>query len=65
MSIIYHPGKTNVVFDALSRLSMGSTSDFEEDKRELAKFVQRLARFGVKLMDSTERVVVVTTRAES
>ncbi|XP_069151899.1 uncharacterized protein [Solanum lycopersicum] len=46
-------------------LSMGSTSDFEEEKRELAKFVQRLARFGVKLMDSTERVVVVTTRAES
>ncbi|WMV38514.1 hypothetical protein MTR67_031899 [Solanum verrucosum] len=26
MSILYHPGKANVVADALSRLSMGSTA---------------------------------------
>ncbi|KAH0764671.1 hypothetical protein KY285_000542 [Solanum tuberosum] len=43
ISILYHPGKANVVVDALSRLSMGSTSDFEEDKKELAKDVHRLA----------------------
>ncbi|WMV58021.1 hypothetical protein MTR67_051406 [Solanum verrucosum] len=29
MSILYHPGKSNVVVDALSRLSMGSTAHFE------------------------------------
>ena len=33
MSILYHPGKANVVADALSRLSMGSTTHFEEDKK--------------------------------
>ncbi|WMV25593.1 hypothetical protein MTR67_018978, partial [Solanum verrucosum] len=33
MSIIYHPSKANVVVNALSRLSMGSTSHVEEEKR--------------------------------
>ncbi|KAH0682820.1 hypothetical protein KY285_022215 [Solanum tuberosum] len=37
MSILYHPGKANVVVDALSRLSMGSTTQFEEDKKELPR----------------------------
>ena len=37
MSILYHPGKANVVVDALSRLSMGSTAHFVEDKKELEK----------------------------
>src|SRR5688572_6806988 len=37
MSILYHPGKANIVADALSRLSMGSTTHIEEDKKELAK----------------------------
>ena len=32
MSILYHPSKANVVTDALSRLSMGSTSHVEEKK---------------------------------
>ncbi|KAH0691243.1 hypothetical protein KY285_018431 [Solanum tuberosum] len=44
MSILYHPGKANVVADALSRLFMGSTAHVEEEKRELAKDVHRLAR---------------------
>lgn len=43
MSILYHPGKANVVADSLSRLSMGSTADIEEGKRELAKDVHRHA----------------------
>ena len=47
MSILYHPGKANVVVDALGRLSMGSTAHFEEDKKELAKEVHRLARLRV------------------
>ncbi|KAH0715889.1 hypothetical protein KY284_008794 [Solanum tuberosum] len=58
MSILYHPGKSNVVADALSRLSMGSTAHVEEENRELAKDVHRLARLGVRLMDSTEGGVV-------
>ena len=59
MSIIYHPGKTNVVVDGLSSLSMRSTTHLEEEKKEMAKDVHRLARLGVRLMDSTKRGVVV------
>ncbi|KAH0705906.1 hypothetical protein KY285_010431 [Solanum tuberosum] len=65
MSILYHPGKTNVVVDALSRLSIGSTTHFEEAKKEVARYVHRLARLGVRLMDSIEGGVVVMNGVES
>ncbi|KAH0712585.1 hypothetical protein KY289_008544 [Solanum tuberosum] len=65
MSILYHPGKANVVVDALSRLSMGSTAHVDEEKRELAKDVHRLERLEVRLMDSTEGEIVVTNEVES
>ena len=65
MSIFYHLGKANVVFDALSRFSMGSTSHVKEEKRELAKDVHRLTCLGVTLIDSTEGGIVVTNGAES
>ena len=55
MSILYHLGKANNVSDALSRLSMDSTSYFEIDKNELAKVGHRLERLGVHLLDSTDR----------
>ena len=55
MSILYHLGKANVVVDALTRLSMGSTSHVKEEKRELAKDVHGLAHLGLRLMDSTRR----------
>ena len=54
-----------MVVDALSRISMGSTTHFEEEKRELAKDVHKLVRFGVKHMDSTERRIVVKNGAKS
>ena len=54
MSTFYHPCKANVVVDALSRLSMGSTSHFEEDKRDLAKDVHILTRLGVRLINFME-----------
>ena len=65
MSILYHPGTANVVVDALSRFSMGSTSHVEDVKKELAKDVHRFARLGVRLMDSTKGVIKVTNGAES
>ncbi|KAH0658244.1 hypothetical protein KY289_026992 [Solanum tuberosum] len=65
ISILYHPSKANFVADALSMLYMGSITHFEEDKKELAKEVHRLARLGVRLMDSTEGGVVVMNGAES
>ena len=65
MSILYHPGKANMIADALRRLYMGSTNHAEEKKRELAKDVHILARLGVRLMDSTEGGIVVTNDPES
>ena len=65
MSILYHSGKANVVVDALSRLSMGNTTNLEEEKKELAKHVHRLARLRVRLMDSIEEGKVVTNGDES
>ena len=44
MSTFYHPGKANVVVDALRRFSMGSIVYVEEKERELAKDVHKLAR---------------------
>ena len=65
MSILYHPGKSNVVVDALSRLSMGSTSHLEEENTELANDVDRLACLGVQLMDSTKGGILVENGDES
>ena len=64
MSILYHSGKSNVVVDALRRLSMVSTSYVEEENRELAKDVHILSRLGVILIDSTEGSIVVTNGAK-
>ena len=47
MSVHYHPGKDNVVADALSLLSMGSVSHIDDEKKELVKEVHQLARLGV------------------
>ena len=47
-----------MVVHTLRWLFMGSTAHVEEEKRELAKDVHRLARLGVKLLDSTEGIVV-------
>ena len=65
MSVHYHPGKANVVADALSRLSMGSVAHVEEERKELAKDVHRLARLGVRLMSISDGGVTVQNGAES
>ena len=57
MSVHYHPGKANVVADALSRLSMGSVAHVEEQRKELVKDVHRLARLGVRLMSISDNGV--------
>ena len=43
MSVFYHSGKTNVVADALSQLSMRSMSHIDDEKKDLVKEVQQLA----------------------
>ena len=64
MNVLYHPGKANVVVDALSRLSMGSVAHVEEVRKELAKDVRRLARLGVRLMSISDGGVTVQNGAE-
>ena len=59
MNVHYHPGKANVVADALSRMSMVSTSKIEDKKKELVKDVHRLVRLGVRLVDSNSGGVLV------
>lgn len=65
MSLHYHPGKANVVADALSRLSMGSLSHVEGGKKGLVKDIHQLANLGVRLLDSDEGGVVVHEMAKS
>ena len=59
MSMHYHPGKANVVADALSRLSMGSVAHVEEERKELVKDVHRFARLGVFLMTISNSGVTI------
>src|SRR5688572_23431403 len=65
MSILYHPRKANVVADALSRLSMNSVSHIEDEKKQLVREVHRLARLGVRLVDSSDGGMVVQNGSES
>ena len=60
MTILYHPGKANVVVDALSRMIMGS-----EAKKDLVKDVHRLATLGVRLEDSPHGGFMVHHNSES
>ena len=52
MKVIYHPGKANVVLNALRCMTMGSVSHVDEAKKDLVKNINRLARLGVRLEDS-------------
>ena len=54
ISVLYHLSKDNVVADALSRMSMGSVSHMENDKKKLVQEVHQLTRLGVRLVDSSE-----------
>ena len=65
MSVLYHPGKANIVEDALSRVSMGSVLHVVEGNKELAHDIHRLARLGVWLFDSDEGSIGVQSSSES
>ena len=53
MNVHYHPGKDNNVCDSLCMMSMGSIAHIKDGKKELVKDIHRLARLGVRLVDST------------
>ena len=65
MNVHYHPGKAIIVADALRKMSMGSTVHIEDENKELAKDVHRLARLCVRLNDSTSGGVSVYPSSES
>ena len=46
--ILYHPGKANVVADALSRKSMGSLAHISVHKRSIVKELRDLFDMGVQ-----------------
>ena len=59
MNVHYHTCKGNIVADALSRKSIGSTTHIEDEKKELAKDIHRQARLGVRLVHYTSEGVSV------
>ena len=65
MSVHYHPGKVNVVADALNILSMGSVAHVEEEMKELVKDVHKLDCLGVLLMSISDSGVTVQNGEES
>ena len=65
MKFHYHSGKANVVDDSLSRMSKRSKAHMEDENKELIKDAHRLARLGVRLVDSTSGGVFFHLSSES
>lgn len=65
MNVLYHPAKANIVNDTHNRLSMCNMGHVKEEKKDLAKYVHRLARWGVCLMDTSDGGAIVLNRLES
>ena len=67
MTILYHPGKANVVADALSRkaVSMGNLAMLQVEQRPLARDVQSLANSFVRIDISEPRKVLAYMEARS
>ena len=64
MSVLYHPGKANVVVDTLSHITMESVSHVEEGKKYVVKDFHMLSRLGILLDDSPNYGFVVHHNSE-
>ncbi|XP_075095741.1 uncharacterized protein LOC142173830 [Nicotiana tabacum] len=64
-SILYHPGKANMVADALSRKSMGSLAHIAPTKRLLAKDIQRLECVGIRFSVGDSEALLACAHAQS
>ena len=60
MNVHYHPSNDNVVADYLRQ-----NSHVEEEKKELMKYVHRIAHTGDRLMSISHNGVIVQNKAES
>ena len=49
MTVLYHPRKSHVVADALSRMSMESVTHVFDNKNKLVKDIHIFAQLGVQL----------------
>src|SRR5262249_38619393 len=63
--ILYHPGKANVVADALSRKSMGSLYHMSTQKKELVKDLNELFNVGMQLEVSDSQVLIAQFQVKS
>ena len=65
MSVLYHIGNSNLVEDALSRMTKGSVSHIDEAKKDVVRDVHRLARLCVRLEDSLSGGFMVHDNSDS
>ena len=67
ITILYHPGKANVVADALSRKagSMGSLAHLQASRRPLAREVQTLANDMMRLEVNERGGLLASVEARS
>ena len=65
ISMLYHLTNDNIVEDTLRRLSMGSVSHVEDNKKKLAQEVHQLARLGICLVDTEESDIWVQSSSKS
>ena len=63
-SILYHPGKANVVADALSRKSAGSLAHISTERRPIIKELHELIDQGLQLK-VTKRCILAQSRVRS
>ena len=64
-SVLYHPGKDNVITDAFSHMTMGIFSHVEEVNKDLAKDVHIFYILGVQFKSSPNGGFVVHHNSKS
>lgn len=65
VNVFYHLGKTNIVADALSWMSMGSIAHVEDERKKLVNDVHHLAHLGVRLSDSNKGGILIDNSSVS